>query len=244
MMGGGVKRYHTWPIEQQTVAAHSWGVAMIMQRLYPQCSKALLLAAMQHDLGEQDVGDTPAPAKWRAPELFAQLNAVEDVARLDMGFHPYEETLTDNECHILKLADILELCAFARFCYINGQLSAKIVWENGYSYARKLLADYAKKISHARTHDLGESLLGLVSEQSDVLLAAEHLLDELHSWHHLYRPDVMEEPKLKPAKLADEYCVANRDGDCNAHNCPQLRDNEPQKSGRSCPLKWHVENDD
>ena len=32
-------------------------------------------------------------------------------------------------------------------------------------------------------------------------------------------------------------CRANRDGDCDWHFCPQLRDGEPDKTGRYCPLE-------
>ena len=38
-------------------------------------------------------------------------------------------------------------------------------------------------------------------------------------------------------------CAADRDGDCNHHACPQNRDNEPARSGRSCPL-WNHDEDD
>jgi hypothetical protein len=31
-------------------------------------------------------------------------------------------------------------------------------------------------------------------------------------------------------------CAAGRDGECSHSQCPQLRDNEPGKSGRHCPL--------
>ena len=31
-------------------------------------------------------------------------------------------------------------------------------------------------------------------------------------------------------------CYADRDGDCNHEGCPQLRDGEPLKTGRHCPL--------
>jgi len=31
-------------------------------------------------------------------------------------------------------------------------------------------------------------------------------------------------------------CAAGRDGECGHKACPQLRDNEPAKSGRHCPL--------
>jgi len=31
-------------------------------------------------------------------------------------------------------------------------------------------------------------------------------------------------------------CRAHADGDCTWEGCPQLRDKEPHKSGRHCPL--------
>lgn len=31
-------------------------------------------------------------------------------------------------------------------------------------------------------------------------------------------------------------CAAGRDGECNHLDCPQLRDNEPEASGRHCPI--------
>lgn len=33
-------------------------------------------------------------------------------------------------------------------------------------------------------------------------------------------------------------CHAGRDGDCDWPECPQLRDDEPHRSGRHCPLDW------
>lgn len=31
-------------------------------------------------------------------------------------------------------------------------------------------------------------------------------------------------------------CMGGRDGECNSSRCPQLRDGEPEKSGRHCPI--------
>lgn len=36
-----------------------------------------------------------------------------------------------------------------------------------------------------------------------------------------------------------QICKADADGECNHKGCPQVRDGEPEKSGRSCPLPWH-----
>ena len=34
----------------------------------------------------------------------------------------------------------------------------------------------------------------------------------------------------------NDNCHAGKDGDCTWKNCPQIKDGEPQKSGRHCPL--------
>lgn len=33
-----------------------------------------------------------------------------------------------------------------------------------------------------------------------------------------------------------DHCVAGKDGECTHPDCPQLRDGEPAKSRRHCPL--------
>jgi hypothetical protein len=42
--------------------------------------------------------------------------------------------------------------------------------------------------------------------------------------------------ELMNEKHEDETCYANRDGECYWSGCPQLRDNEPVRTGRHCPL--------
>lgn len=42
--------------------------------------------------------------------------------------------------------------------------------------------------------------------------------------------------RLNGAPAAITRCAAARDGDCSHALCPQLRDGEPGKTGRHCPL--------
>lgn len=46
------------------------------------------------------------------------------------------------------------------------------------------------------------------------------------------------EPKPEP-----KYCQAAKDGDCDWPGCPQERDGEPGRSGRSCPMPDYPELD-
>lgn len=57
----------------------------------------------------------------------------------------------------------------------------------------------------------------------------------------------MTTPTWEPVK-ADKpgpRCHAGRDGECYWKGCPQLRDREPEATGRDCPLwDWRKELDD
>lgn len=108
MEGGSVNRFHARPgLLQQTDAAHSWGVAMLVYLLSPvQPSVELLLAALTHDLAEQYTGDTPAPAKW-ALDIQADYAKLENDKLRQYGLD-FSSLLTSNEVRILKLADTMD----------------------------------------------------------------------------------------------------------------------------------------
>jgi hypothetical protein len=44
-----------------------------------------------------------------------------------------------------------------------------------------------------------------------------------------------------PILESEEHCHADRDGDCSWVGCPQIRDGEPAKTGRHCPLDHRSE---
>jgi 5'-deoxynucleotidase YfbR-like HD superfamily hydrolase len=63
--GHDVTRWHTMPtLKEQTLADHSWGVAMLVARLYDGEYKiSVLMAALEHDLVEKHIGDMPRPGR-------------------------------------------------------------------------------------------------------------------------------------------------------------------------------------
>lgn len=61
------------------------------------------------------------------------------------------------------------------------------------------------------------------------VIALEDLLYFLNPKFDDHLNTITKEPELTT-------CASNRDGECNHKSCPQLRDNEPGKTGRSCPL--------
>ena len=65
---GQVTRYHTIG-GAQSVAEHSWGVAMLIMRYHPDPPLHLIQAALEHDLAEKWIGDVPYPTKLDYPRL-------------------------------------------------------------------------------------------------------------------------------------------------------------------------------
>jgi len=53
--------------------------------------------------------------------------------------------------------------------------------------------------------------------------------------------EVMQESKVSTKPLT--HCQSGKDGECFDKQCPQIRDNEPDKSGRHCPIDFDREGD-
>lgn len=110
---GRVKRYHTvHTLHEDTVAAHAWGVAVLLAAIVQHDTAAtpsaeLLMAALHHDSAEYELGDTPSPTK-RALGVHAQVNELEERILAHHSVGHYFEHLQPMELRWLKYADILD----------------------------------------------------------------------------------------------------------------------------------------
>jgi 5'-deoxynucleotidase YfbR-like HD superfamily hydrolase len=104
---GAVKRYHTQiTLKEQDLAAHSWGVAMIVAHIAPD-RPHLLRYALIHDLHEVTCGDIPYTAKREHLEL------ADGEEEAEQRFHDRHDMLGDvyysaYDMDILKWADMAE----------------------------------------------------------------------------------------------------------------------------------------
>ena len=148
--GAGVRRYHTWPtIGEQTVAAHSWGVAMILLKLDPDISGQAVAAALAHDIAEGTTGDVPAPAKWLNPGLAYQLDVSEAQANNQMNIN-YAEELNKYEFTLVKAADMLELMFFCLEQRLLGNQRMDPIMQNGYDWMYKNISKEWRGTMNAR----------------------------------------------------------------------------------------------
>lgn len=105
--GGAVLRYHAEgdPRLYQTVAEHSWRVAVIMLHIWPDTNKDQIRAALYHDVAERITGDSPGPFKRRYPSIYLILKEIEDEVN---DYLELDKPFTEAEKIKLKCANFLE----------------------------------------------------------------------------------------------------------------------------------------
>ena len=80
-------RFHTVAMqaERQTVGAHSYAVSILIDQLWPDSTKQLIMASLYHDVPELILGDIPATAKWSFPEVHKAFEDAEKKVMDDLG---------------------------------------------------------------------------------------------------------------------------------------------------------------
>lgn len=125
-LGGKVERCHNIPHHgSYSVAAHTWGCAMLLLALWPD-RIWLLPRILAHDVAEGWVGDVPAPTCRYVPGVRDNLNKVEGKLLEALGLPDGYEGLSDEETAILKAVDRLE---FVIWCYEQVHLGNLYVME-------------------------------------------------------------------------------------------------------------------
>jgi len=130
--GGNVKRFHTMTmLREHLVSSHSWGVALNVIHIHPQCSASLLKAALWHDVPEYETGDIAAPTKWKHPSLANEVKRIEkDVMEslgIDIKIMPFEQ-------EILKTADMGDLILSCIEEYQLGNQEGLVIAKRGINY--------------------------------------------------------------------------------------------------------------
>jgi len=115
-MAGRIRRLHIRPMngEEQNVAAHTWGVVMILLDLFPDVSRDAIIFALRHDVPEVVTGDIPANVKWDNAELEEALEKREKEFLEAMGWKTKHAGVPswDRESLYIKIADRVELLFF------------------------------------------------------------------------------------------------------------------------------------
>ena len=127
-----INRYHTVPLGglRQTVGAHSYAVVVLLDQLWDNCSKNLLLSALYHDVPEIVLGDIPATAKWSSPDVQKVFKKAEQKIMKDLDI---DFVLTDRELNRLKMADMLELVMYCHKLN-DSNPRMKLIMQTGVNY--------------------------------------------------------------------------------------------------------------
>ena len=107
MRAGLTQRFHATPgLPAQSVAEHSWGVAMILLYLWPNSAAQTVHSALSHDTGEHVTGDMPAPFKWAHDDIRELVESAEHSELLRLGL---PRAYTPEEARRVKVADGIDL---------------------------------------------------------------------------------------------------------------------------------------
>jgi 5'-deoxynucleotidase YfbR-like HD superfamily hydrolase len=147
MRGAAVQRYHASPtLIPETVGHHSHGVATLLNLIYPDASKELLVAGLHHDLAEQYTGDIPAPAK-REMGIRDAVQKYESEKNAAAGFP--DPVLTPEDLWRLKFIDSAH---GALFCLEELECGNRRMWDTFrvyMSYLSELLERKGPEVKEA-----------------------------------------------------------------------------------------------
>lgn len=119
------------------MGAHSYAVSILIDQLWPDSSKQLIMAALYHDVPEMVLGDIPATAKWSFPEVLQAFEKAEKKVMDDLGL---TFVLTPEEKNRLKMADMLELVLYSHR-HSGGSEQMKVIMHTGINYLYKKFSD-------------------------------------------------------------------------------------------------------
>jgi 5'-deoxynucleotidase YfbR-like HD superfamily hydrolase len=100
------------------VGQHTHDACVLLNELFPDARKEVLVAMMLHDYGERWVGDLPCVAGWDNGELGRAYRMAEATALAENGISLPQ--LTAEENHTLNVVDKLELWLWCQEQYSNG----------------------------------------------------------------------------------------------------------------------------
>lgn len=113
LQAGAVQRYHATPmVASQSIAEHSWNVAIIYMELSRACkstSDATIIDALFHDVAELYTGDVPFTVKREFPPVKDLYDQMEEKFMVNFIKSPASDRQPhDTHKFLLKLADWLE----------------------------------------------------------------------------------------------------------------------------------------
>lgn len=168
-LGGLTERCHNIPHQgSYSVAAHSWGVAMIYHFLWPEDFPRMAMHCLSHDVPEAWLGDIPAPTKMYVKGLSQALQGLESRLNASMGLPP-EAGLDPLSMSRLKAADRIELYMWCREQVAIGN---RYALECQHEITRYILA----------TEDLppeARSLMTELMQRSDILPAQSGIVESI-----------------------------------------------------------------
>ena len=112
--GGRTERCHNIPHhDSYNVAAHSWGVAMLLYYIWPEDFPRLAIYCLTHDVPEAWVGDIPSPTLTYTPGLKSVIENLEIMLLHKIGLRSTTD-LPKEDQEKVRACDQLEFWLWAK----------------------------------------------------------------------------------------------------------------------------------
>ena len=151
-----MRRYHTVPhvAITETVGHHTANVIALLFVIYRGTPPVhLIRRALHHDVAEATMGDVPATAKWKFPEVRKALHQAEEVLERRYSLAT-DASLTPVEKEILKFADMYDLTLKAEEEVKAGNQYFNEIYLNGREYLVKHYSNH----DHPAIRELMEAI--------------------------------------------------------------------------------------
>lgn len=167
--GGRTERCHNIPHHgSYNVAAHSWGVAMLLYYIWPDDFPRLAIYCLAHDVPEAWVGDIPSPTLKYTPGLKDVVENLEVKLLYKIALRSTTELSREDEAKV-RACDQLEFWLWAKEQQAFGN-----------RYVQEAITEIERHFLEQPLPDLAQKLFIELSENTSLLPTQQGVIKELN----------------------------------------------------------------
>ncbi len=168
--GGRTERCHNIPHHgSYNVAAHSWGVAMLLYYIWPDDFPRLAIYCLAHDVPEAWVGDIPSPTLKYTPGLKSVVENLEVRLLYRIALRSTTELSREDEAKV-RACDQLEFWLWAKEQQAFGN-----------RYVQEAITEIERHFLEQPLPDLAQKLFIELSENTSLLPTQQGIIKELNN---------------------------------------------------------------
>jgi 5'-deoxynucleotidase YfbR-like HD superfamily hydrolase len=168
--GGRTERCHNIPHHSSyNVAAHSWGVAMLLYYIWPEDFPRLAIYCLTHDVPEAWVGDIPSPTLTYTPGLKSVIENLEIMLLHKIGLRSTAD-LPKEDQEKIRACDQIEFWLWAKEQQAHGN-----------KYVQEAITEVERYFREEPLPELAQKVFFELFENVSLLPKQQGVLKELNN---------------------------------------------------------------